>query len=96
MDISKNIKIAFNEADIKQIIAEFLMNKGYVVEPGDIVFETNTEVHGCGSDASVVAVFKRCKVSVKQYDPVKMTQNEVESAKRDLREFLEVGDVSVD
>ena len=65
MNIIKNITIEFGEDDVKQIVAEYLLSKGYDVEPSDISFRVGSNLVGIGPMEHEVTCFKGCIARVK-------------------------------
>ena len=65
MNIKKKITISLSEADVKEIVAEYLTKEGYKVIPSDVKLEVGTKWVGYGKDEHQEPYFKECTAVVK-------------------------------
>lgn len=65
MDIHKKITITLSADDVKEIIAKYLTESGYNVEPKDVMFHVCNETKGYGRGEYTVPCFQNCTAVVK-------------------------------
>ena len=64
MDILERMTITLREADVKEIIAEWLTEKGYPTEASNVTLNVGLEYRGYGPSEQEVCVFKDCTAKV--------------------------------
>ena len=65
MNFLKNVTITLRESDVKELIAEYLTDKGYPTTASDVILHVGFEMRGYGPNEQEVCVFKECTVKVK-------------------------------
>lgn len=65
MDIEKKITITLSENDVKEIVAEYLTNKGYKVTPENVNLIVSNMWVGYGMSEHQQPYFKECTAVVK-------------------------------
>ena len=63
MDIKKNITIELSDLDLKEIIVEYLKQKGHNVCPKDIKFLYGSKLEGFGMNQHSVEHFEGARVT---------------------------------
>lgn len=66
MKINKRVTLTFAEADVKEIVREYLKSQGYWVDIEDIVLDIGIRYEGFGPMEHQVPCFKECRVEVKE------------------------------
>ena len=66
MKINKHITLTFAEADVKEIIREYLKTQGYLVDTEDIQLNIGRRTEGYGYGEHDVFYFEECRVEVKE------------------------------
>lgn len=65
MDIEKRITITLSEADVKEIIAEYMAHKGYKVFTNNVELVVGNEWVSYGFSEYQKPVFKKCTITLK-------------------------------
>lgn len=65
MNIENKITITLTETDVKEIVAEYLTEKGYKVTPANVTLSVGNKWEGYGMDEYQVPYFKECVAVVK-------------------------------
>lgn len=66
MKINKRITLTIDEADVKEIIREYLKTQGYRIDTDDIQLNIGCRTEGYGYEEHDVFYFKECRVEVKE------------------------------
>ena len=66
MEIKKNITIELSENDVKEIIASYLKNEGYVVTSDNVNLSIGLRIQGFGMGEHEEAYFKAAYVKCKE------------------------------
>lgn len=64
MDILNRMTITLRESDVKEIIAEYLTEKGYPTDANNVMLNVGLECRGYGPNEQEVCVFKDCTAKV--------------------------------
>ena len=64
MNIEKKVNITLSEADVKEIVAEYLTDMGYQVTPDKVELVVSNKWVGYGRDEHQVPYFKECTAKV--------------------------------
>ena len=65
MNIENKITITLSENDVKEIVAEYLTEKGYKVTPANVTLSVGSTWVGYGMDEHLEACFEECVAVVK-------------------------------
>ena len=66
MEIKKNITIELSENDVKEIIASYLKNEGYVVTSDNVNLSVGSRIKGFGMGEYEEVYFKAAYVKYKE------------------------------
>lgn len=65
MNFIRNVTITLRESDVKELIAEYLTEKGYPTTANDVLLHVGFETRGYGPNEQEICVFKECTAKVK-------------------------------
>ena len=65
MQIKKKLTISLTESDVKEIIADYVIQQGFKATKDDVNLVVGNEWHGYGMGEYQSPVFKECTVNVK-------------------------------
>lgn len=65
MKFNKKITISLSENDVKEIVADYLVQQGFKVTTDDVKLVVGSEYRGYGMGEYQTTYFKECSVTVK-------------------------------
>lgn len=65
MNITKKITISLSESDVKEIVADYIVQQGFKATPNDVELIVGTEWRGYGMGEYQTTCFNECRVTVK-------------------------------
>lgn len=65
MNIKKKLTVSLSEAEVKEIVADYVTQQGFKATKADVKLVVTTEWHGYGMGEYQTSVFKECTVEVK-------------------------------
>lgn len=65
MNITKKITISLSESDVKEIVADYIVQQGFKATPDDVELIVKNEWRGYGMGEHQEPCFRECKVTLK-------------------------------